>query len=259
MSQLKFLWMSMFTHLKVSMASRTTFILTICITVLKQVLFLTGWKFFFEKYQMVEGWRFDHMLVMYGTACFGAGWIDTFCYGLKELPNMIITSQIDNFLLQPKNIILNVSFSKGNVSSISEVITGIIIIAYSGFLLSALPTIITILTMSVFFLFALYLYLSSLAFFINDAQDFIKELIQNALIMAGQPMAAYHGVLKMLTFSLLPVAFMSYFPIEFIRTGLWRNLCFSVLGTFIFFMVACRLFYSGLKRYESGNLLIFRQ
>jgi len=259
MSQLKFLWISIFTHLKVSITSRTTFILTICITVLKQVLFLTGWRYFFEKYQAVAGWSFDHMLVMYGTACFGVGFVETFCYWIKELPNMIITSQIDNFLLQPKNIILNVSFSKGNASSVSEMITGIIIISYSGFLLKALPTMITILTLSVLFFFALYLYLSSLAFFIHNAQDFIKELIQNAIILASQPMAAYQGLLKMLTFSLLPVALMSYFPIEFIRTGLWKNLYFSILGTGIFFMIAWQLFYFGLKRYESGNLLIFRQ
>ncbi len=92
---------------------------------------------------------------------------------------------------------------------------------------------------------------------INSA-DFIRELAMNAIVVSSQPNAAYSGVFKMFTFTALPVAFLSYLPIEYIRTGITHYLWISCLGTILFFILACMLFYLGLKRYESGNILSIR-
>jgi len=255
---LRFFWLAICTNFKLSMSLRAAFLITILATIVKQVLFLVMWSFFFERYKVVQGWTFEHMLVMYGLVCFAMGIAGLFFYGIKELSPLIESSQLDTFLLQPKNIILNIAMSKGDISDVGEVITGILLMGYSGYLIKAFPIILILCVVIVVFMFSLYLYLSCIAFFVRNSYDLIRELNLNAIIVATQPVAAYRGVFKMFTFTLLPVAFLSFLPVEYFRTGLWYYLWATILGTAVFFGIACWLFKLGLKRYESGNMIVYR-
>lgn len=255
---LRFLWLSLLTNLRLTLSFRIAFFLTIGITILKQLLFLIAWKYFFVKYKIIQGWNFTDMLFMNSIVCFSIGFVESFFYGLKDLPRLIESNQLDTFLLQPKNIILNIALSKGDMSSFGEIVSGIILIAYSGYLINSFLAVVIILISSIFFMCALLIYLSCIAFFMRNSYEFIRELNINANIVASQPNAAYRGILKMITLTILPVAFLSYFPVEHLRTGLWYYLVISMLGTAIFFWFACKLFKIGLKRYESGNMIAYR-
>lgn len=255
---LKFLQLSLITNLKLSLTSRLTFILTILITVIKQIIFLIGWNFFFNKYKIVQGWNFNEMLLMYGEVIITIGVAEVFFFGLRELPRLIESQELDTFILQPKNLILNIALSKGDMSSIGEIVAGFILVFYSGYLHTSPLLVLVIALMGILFMFTLFLYLGCIAFYMKESHDFVRELTLNAIIMATQPNAAYQGALKMLTFTLLPVGFLSFFPIEFLRTHQTKYLFLSLLGTLIFFAVACLLFYRGLKAYESGNRITFR-
>ncbi len=137
--------------------------------------------------------------------------------------------------------------------------TGVLLIAYSGYFASALWIVLLLMVITTLCMFTLLLYLSCIAFFMQNASDFIKELNLNAIIVAGQPNAAYSGAFKIFTFTILPVAFLSYFPVEYFRTGLWHYLLVTFAGTGIFFGIAYSLFKYGLRRYESGNMMFTRQ
>ncbi len=258
MYYLKYLWMSVSTNVRLASAFRFAFILTILITIIKQFLFLICWKYFFAKYKVVHGWSFDDMLLMYGIVCFSVGVIEVFFLGLKELPTLIENGQLDTYLLQPKNVILNVALSKGDMSAFGEMITGIILMIYSGYVAKAFIMLILMLSMTLLFMFSLLLYLSCFAFFLRNSSDFIRELNLNAMIVVSQPNSAYQGAFKMFTLTLMPVAFFSFFPIEYIRTGLVQYGWLSLFGTVLFFGVACWMFQVGLSRYESGNIIAYR-
>lgn len=256
---LRFVWIAISTNLKLSFALRGAFLITLIVTITKQLLFLVAWSFFFERYKVIQGWTFEHIILAYGILCFAMGFVEAFFYGIKELPQIIETGQLDTFLLQPKSVILNVALSKGDVPALGEIVTGILLIAYSGYFAVALSIILLLLVVTSLFMFSLLLYLSCIAFFMRNASDFIKELNLNAIIVATQPNVAYSGVFKIFTFTILPVAFLSYFPVEYFRTGLWQYLLVTLVGTIAFFGVAYGLFKLGLKRYESGNIMFSRQ
>lgn len=253
---MRYLIIAFCTNFKLSVALKISFLITLLIVLAKQALFLVAWKFFFVKYHTVYGWDFKEMLLMYGIVSFGIGFVEIFFYGLREIPRLIETHQLDVYLLQPKNLILNIAMSKGEITSLGEVILGILLISYSGYLFS--PAIILILLLAIVFIFSLYLYLSSLRFFVPNGTNFVRELYQNANIVATQPNSAYRGLFKIFTMTLLPTLFISFYPIEFLRTGLLENLLFATLGTFAFFVGAQFLFKWGLKYYESGNLIVHR-
>lgn len=256
---LKFLWLAICTNLKLSVALRGAFFITLIVTIIKQLLFLIAWSFFFGKYKIVQGWTFEHMILGYGILCFAMGFVEAFFYGIKELPQIIENGQLDTFLLQPKSVILNVALSKGDVSALGEVVTGILLMTYSGYFAAAPMIVLLLMVITTLCMFSLLLYLSCIAFFMRNASDFIKELNLNAIIVATQPNAAYSGAFKIFTFTLLPVGFLSYFPVEYFRTGLLHYLFITLVGTGVFFGVAYVLFNCGLKRYESANMMFTRQ
>ena len=208
---------------------------------------------------MVQGWTFEHMILAYGILCFAMGFVEAFFYGIKELPQLIETGHLDSFLLQPKNLVLNVALSKGDFSALGEVITGILLITYSGYFSSDLTMVLLMMAISTLCMFALILYLSCIAFFMRNASDFIKELNLNAIIVATQPNAAYSGAFKIFTSTIVPVALLSYFPVEYFRTGFYYYWWITLVGTGVFFGMACGLFKWGLKHYESGNMMFTRQ
>lgn len=258
LSPIKFLCLAIWTNFRLSFALRAAFFITLLLTILKQIMFLVAWNFFFLKYKMVQGWDFNQMLLMYGIVSFSLGALEAFFYGVRDIPKIIETGQLDNFLLQPKNVILNIALSRGDFSALGEMVAGILFIIYSGYFLKSILIILIILAIATLFVFSLYLYLSCIAFFTRNSADFIRELLLNSVIVATQPNAAYRGAFKMFTFTVLPVAFLSYLPIEFLRTGHIPFLLYTLLGTLIFFGISIALFQFGLKRYESGNMLGLR-
>ena len=254
---IRFLKAALCINFKLSVSLRVAFLITLCIIIVKHSLYLVAWNFFFARYKTIQGWNFDEMLLMYGIVSFSIGIVEVFFYGLRELPKMIEMHQLDVFLLQPKNLILNIAMSKGDISAIGEIILGILLMIYSGYFLS--PAILLVAFLGPIFIFSLYLYLSSFSFFITNSTHFVRELYQNANIIATQPNSAYRGIFRIFTLTLLPTAFISFFPIEYFRTGLLQHLFLASLGTGIFFSIACWLFYCGLKRYESGSNIVLRQ
>jgi len=254
---IRFLMAAMRINFRLSIALRAAFLITVSIVIAKHCLYLLSWNFFFTRYKTIQGWNFEEMLLMYGIVSFSIGIVEVFFYGLKEFPRMVEMQQLDVFLLQPKNIILNIAMSKGDISAIGEVVLGILLIGYSGYLFS--PEILFIAFLGTIFIFSLYLYLSSIALFMTNSTNFVRELYQNANIVATQPNSAYRGVFRIFTLTLLPTAFISFFPVEYLRTGLIHHLLFASFGTSAFFIIACAVFYYGLKRYESGSSIVVRQ
>lgn len=253
MISLRFLKSALMANFKLSMAWRIAFFVNILLVIVKQSLFLITWNFFFEKYELIQGWSFSDMLLMYGIVSFSIGFVELFFYGLRDLPRMVETNQLDTYLLQPKSLILNIAMSRGDMAAIGEILLGVMLIGYSGYLANSSFLVLTILPMGVVFIFSLYLYLSSIAFFIKNSNHFIRELYSNANIIATQPNSAYRGTFRLFTLTFLPTAYISFFPVEFIRTIAFNCLIIAYLGTLSFLLVAIWIFKKGLKRYESGS------
>jgi len=250
---LRFLITALRTNFRLSIACKASFIVNIVVGCIKHGFFLAAWFFFFDLYEDIHGWTFCNLLLVYGLISIGIGTVEVFFYGLREIPQLVESHKLDSYLVQPQNIILNIALSKGHISSLSDLITGMIAIIYSSVSVSSFSLLCPL---SIIFIFALYLYIGSLIFFIKNSSELIKELYRNAIIIATQPNSAYSGLLKCLTLTILPVGFLSFFPVTFAKTSDYLYLFISYAGTLAFLALSCALFYHGLKRYESGHLLV---
>lgn len=254
MNYIKFLWTSFLTSFKLSISLKLTLLSSVLLIALRQITYLLAWTSFFKNFKTVGNWDFNDFLLMHGIVAVSAGITEFFFYGLRELPNIIVSKKLDYLLTQPKNVIIKIAFSKIEVSSIGEAITGFFLIFYSGVLFKAPIFTFIILFQSIILVFALYLYLSCIAFFINNSDGILQYLRGMCFIASGQPNSGYSGFLKFITCTILPIAYWSFFPVEFIRTGNIKFLGISFLGTISLLIIAISIFNLGLRRYQSGNL-----
>lgn len=246
------------TQIRLALSLRFAFLLKLASILVRQGLVIVMWGLFFNRYITVEGWHFGEMLAMYGLIAFGIGCVEMLFYGLRDLPFLIETNQLDYYITQPKNLLLNIALSKGDISAFSEIFYGLILLGLSGYLTSDTLRLLLLLPIAILFIFSLYLYVGSVAFYVKNAPGFIRELFSNANIIATQPNSAYSGLFKLFTLTFLPVAYISFFPIEYLRTHTIKTLGIAYLGTSLFFIIACQFFYLGIRRYESGNLITYK-
>jgi len=255
MNSLAFVFAALKTNLRLSVEFRYSVLINIIVAVIKQSLFLIAWYFFFDKYQLVQGWNFKDLLLMYGLVAIGVGVVEVFFYGARELPRIIEYGLLDVYLVQPKNVILNIALSRGKISSLGDIVVGVLAILFSGYACSAPASVIAISFLSPLFIFSVHVYLASLSFFMANSSEFIKELYSNVIVFATQPNSAYTGWLKLISMTVIPISFLSFFPIEFVKNNNRTFFVVAYCGTIAFFVIACWIFSRALKRYESGFMI----
>jgi ABC-2 type transport system permease protein len=68
----------------------------------------------------------------------------------------------------------------------------------------------------------------------------------------------FHGLVRGLLFTVVPAAFVAYVPVELLRALDPAWLAAEIGFTLGILALAVAVFYRGLRRYESGNLMIMR-
>jgi ABC-2 type transport system permease protein len=247
----RFLFTAILLNLKVMAGHRYELLGTCFITFFKLGLFQITWFMFFREYQDVHGWTFREMLLLSGLFNVSISMVEIFCYGLRQLPQMIGNGQLESFLLQPQDIILLSAFSRGKVSNLAEVVSGFLFIGCSGYLAKDPWMVLAVVALGILFSFSLLLYLACLAFFLHNGNELIQEIVSAVRIVASQPGSALHGSLQFLTLLVVPIAFCGYFPVESLRQCSVGLLYITAFGTIFFFRFSCIAFRYCLRHYES--------
>lgn len=102
--------------------------------------------------------------------------------------------------------------------------------------------------------------MQSLTFYLGDTEDFSDGVYETALGPGMYPPQILDGFpLKFVFYSVAPAFFAVWLPVDLVRSFDWT--WFVALAGFTAFMVAIAFttFRFGLRRYESGNLIVLRK
>jgi len=75
------------------------------------------------------------------------------------------------------------------------------------------------------------------------------------LTFAIYPISLFDSGARLLLFTLIPAALMGAVPASLVRGFGWDTLAQMLLGAAILLFLAVTIFYSGLRRYESGSAI----
>ena len=175
-----------------------------------------------------------------------------------KLSETINTGKLDAYIVQPKNILLSTITSDIQVSALGDLLFGLIVYLFYGF---SFPSFILyyIFTMTGgLILVCISVIFHSLSFWFNNA-DLGADTINNMMInVSTYPDSIFKGAVKWLLFTIIPVGIANYIPVKIITSFNPYLFIINISVCLLFIVITFIIFYKGLRRYSSSNLMSAR-
>lgn len=246
-------------NLSAAMEYRASFISQVVGMALNDALMIFFWYLYFREFPQVGGWQLTDILRLWGVVATAFG-LGTAIFGqCPRLPTLIANSQLDYYLTLPKDVLLHVLISRMSTSAWGDVAFGVIAFLAAGDPRPATIGLFVALSLVGCAIFVAYhVLIGSIAFWLGNAETLIGQASMALTNFATYPGSIFQGWVKLLTFTLIPAALLGHVPAELLRRFdplVFLGLLGAALGISILAVVVFRL---GLRRYESGSLVVLR-
>jgi ABC-type uncharacterized transport system, permease component len=254
-NQLRVCLLSVKYNIMREMINKVTFLTNIIFMMLNNGSFLIQWAILFRLKEDIGGYGFREVMVLWGLSASSFGLSHVLFARVFSLPELIINGKLDAYLVLPKNVLLGVMTSSTRTSAIGDVAYGLIMICLSGFGIGAILLFLLFTVTGAVIITAFALLMGSLSFWFVRMEIFGNQM-QNVLIsFATYPDGIFKGGVKYLLYYIIPTGMMVYLPVHVITDFNPKSLL-MVLGYALGLSVlAVGVFYRGLRRYSSGNLM----
>ncbi len=257
MNELKFLRTLAGINLASAMEYRASFISQIVGMFINNGIYFVFWLIFFDRFGTVRGYNIGEIYLLFAIVTLGYGLAYMFAGNTGgSLAYLIAQGRLDYYLVFPRNVLLHVVFSRMVVSTIGDVTFGLIAYLFTGrfhpleiglFLLSAVFVALILVAFGVM--------AGSLAFFLGNTQYASQQLNMTMLTFALYPNSLFTGAARFMLYTIVPAAFVGAVPVRIVqeRNGL---LLLGLAGVAaLMWGLATAVFYTGLRRYESGSAI----
>jgi len=256
MKELKFLLAVWQANLLSAMEYRVAFISQVIGMILNDFMYFMIWIIFFDRFKDVRGWGVTDMYITYGVLASSFGLVSLLFGNAFTLSEIINNGRLDYYLSLPRPVLLHTVSSRMISSGMGDFTYGFISYALSGqytwdgFLRFLLATLLAAVVFASFLILV-----QSLAFWFGIISSLTSFMI-NAMVTFGiYPTTLFDSYAKLILFTVIPAALMGTVPAEFVAQFSWQSLAELLAGAVIFLFLSVTVFYTGLKRYESGSAI----
>lgn len=257
-NQLKISFLSVKYALMREMLNKVTFVTNILFMILNNASFIIQWIVLYSLKDNVGGYTFKQVLLLWGIAAGTYGVSRFFFKKAFSLSDVINNGKLDSYLVQPKNVLLSAITTDVEPSAIGDILYAYIMLFIYGCTVSKFLLFTLFIVTGGFILAAVAVILGSLSFWFNKTD--IVANVGNSLVInfATYPDGIFKGIVKVLLFTIIPVGIVNYIPIQILTKFNVELTIFVLLFTMFIVGVAFFVFFKGLKRYSSSNLMIAR-
>lgn len=242
-----------------AMEYRFSFWSQVIFMILNNVFLLFFWWVFFSNFQAVQGWEFSHILLLYalssgsfGLACMVAG-------NSLNLGDVIVNGELDFYLLLPVDPLFNALTAKMQVSAVGDLTFALVLAPLAlGWNPLALSLFLTMLFCGGLVLTGFWVIVGCLSFFWGNNQGFASVAKEAVIMFSIYPDYIFTGVVRGLLFTIIPAAFVTYLPVSLILDFSWLKLAVMLAAALGITLLARAIFALGVRKYESGNLMVTR-
>jgi ABC-2 type transport system permease protein len=218
------------------------------------------WLFYFDRFPGIEGWTWRELILLWGIVATSVGIGATVFGNSVRLAGLIAEGQIDYYLTMPRNVLLHVLVSRMSLSGWGDFSFGLVAlgVAVTWLGIEALPLAVLLALLSCAIFVAFTVIAGSLAFFIGNAETAAQQARDAALNFSLYPGPIFQGWVKVILMTAIPAGFIAHIPVEVLRD--FDPALLGALTGFaaLIWAIALAVFSAGLRRYESGNLVVLR-
>ncbi|CAN5126038.1 hypothetical protein BH10CYA1_BH10CYA1_35650 [soil metagenome] len=217
------------------------------------------WVLFFGRFKVLRGWDINDVVTLWCIAASGFGLAHTVCGNALQLPVLIARGQLDVWMLYPRALLPHILLGRMSATAWGDAIFGYVV--YLLFVKPDLPhfALFVALTVSIAFLFVGFsIFTGSLTFFLGNSESLAEQWRYAMITFSTYPATLFEGAVKILLYTLIPAVFVSYYPIIALRQMSLFHAAIAVAGSAAVVAAGVFVFYYGLRRYQSGNLMEMR-
>ena len=257
---IRFVFAYLRANVQSAMEYRLSFFTQVFAMLLNDAMWLIFWIAYFDKFQVVEGWGRSEIVTLWAVVAASFGLATTVFGNLFRLAGVIVRGELDIYLALPKAVLPHMLISRMSVTAPGDILFGALGFAWfvrPGFEEWLLFVTCVFTGACVFTAFGVAT--QSLAFFLGNAEGLAEQLFNAMVSFSTYPTPIFRGIAKIALFTVLPAGFIAYVPVTLMQDfSIWRLLglvgfASGALG------VAVLIFRRGLRRYESGNLVLVRE
>jgi len=241
------------------MEYRINFIVESLGMILNNFAFSFIWIIYFKKFDSIQGWGVNEVFLLHGVTGMYFGLATIFAGGYKRLSRKIEEGDLDFYLSFPKDTLWHILVSYMEPSAIGELLFGIIIFTFSGYL-SFTSIIMFLLTSTL----AAIIYLStgvvyqSLALYLGKSEELSMNLMWTLVGFTLYPTTIFKGGIKFFLYTIFPAILIAGLPSEIVQSPNYKDLLILFGSAIAFVIIGRTIFQFGLRRYTSGNLMTTR-
>lgn len=254
-NQLRVCLLSIKYNIMKEMTNRVTFISNIIFMMLNNAAFIIQWMILFGLKKEIGGYTMREVMLLWGLTASSYGLSHILFARVFTLHELIVSGKLDAYLVQPKDVLLSVLTSATETSSIGDFLYGVVLMCVFCFDIGRFFLFLIFAASGAVILTAFALLTGSLSFWFVKTEMFGAHMVNCMISFATYPDGIFHGTARFLLYSIIPVGMAVYQPVH-IMVNFDGGMLLWVLGyTILLSMAAVLVFYRGLRRYTSGNLM----
>jgi len=242
-----------------AMEYRFSFWSQVLFMILNNIFLLFFWWVFFNNFPAVQGWGFNDILLLYALSAGSFGVACMFAGNSLKLGEIIANGELDYYLLLPVDPMFNAVTSRMQVSAVGDLAFALVLGTIAlGWNPISLLLFLLMLVCGGLVLTSFWTITGTLSFFWGHNQGF-ASLASNAILMfSTYPEYIFTGVVRLMLFTVIPAAFVAHVPLSLLREFTWPKAAMMLGATVIIILIARWSFALGVRKYESGNLMVTR-
>ena len=248
-------------YLKTRLEYRTDVIVEILSDLLFQAVNLIFIVVVFGHTDFIGGWSRGEIIFIYGFFLVPYALFSSFFNIWDFNDRYIVKGEMDRILTRPIHSLFQVVLERMELESLFGIVTGLIIMFYSGSHLDLQfhwfdPIIFIVMVVGGMLIYGgIFISLASIGFW-SDARTDIMPMVYNIGNYGRYPVNIYNNIIRFVLTWILPFAFVGVYPAAyFLGRSEWFGYAFlTPLMGVIFFMIAVWLWNKGVKKYRgAGN------
>ncbi|MBD3249320.1 hypothetical protein GF336_04710 [Candidatus Woesearchaeota archaeon] len=225
--------------------------------ILNNVFLLLFWWILFDKFKEMNGWMFQDFMMLMAVVSVAIGLSRTLFYNARKLHKNISEGGLDYYIVLPKSILLN-SIVKIDYAGIGDLVFGILIGVLAIDPINY-PLFIVLVILSSIIYTSFILIINSSSFFIGKGESLSNSLELGIIVFSTYPFSLFGGLSRFLLLTIIPAGFVGGIPVGILKSFNWQWFLILLGFTVLIALLAYLIFRIGLKRYESGNLIVVRE
>jgi len=242
-----------------ALAYRGAFAMQVLGMMLNNVMLLFFWTLLFQRFPLLNGWDLTGVVTIYAIAASGFGLSVVVFGNASWVAALIAGGDLDYYLVLPADPLLHLLVSRMTLPGWGDIFFGLLLYVIAiptGW--QRLPLFILLTVLVAFFFASVGVLTGSLAFWLGQAQELAMQLRNATLSFALYPIDFFPAGVRGVLYTLIPSAFVGSVPARLLLDFDVRWLALLSLVTVGICLLARWVFYRGLRRYASGNLVTTR-